>query len=343
MTHLPPSTAVARRLPVNWFDLAWQPRLTRARGTPRCGVRARSARGVPGHLQFPTFSKSNPMKPSHVRSSRRPAGFTLIELLVVIAIIGILAGLLLPALGAAKNRAYINRAKTEMQQLVTAINQYEQEYGRMPASTAAFNSLTGTGPTGCPDFTFGTVVDGYNTPPPAPMPTLNRYAVANGGLPLILSTNNTGYQANNSEVMSILMDQTNFPGTGLPTVNVNHAKNPQMTKFFEGHQVSDTTSPGVGTDLVYRDPWGDPYIITLDLNSDNRCRDGFYRRQRVSQLGVNNPLGFVGLNNTVDASGNGDNYEAPVTVMVWSLGRDGSADPNINAITGVNKDNILSW
>jgi hypothetical protein len=171
-------------------------------------------------------------------------------------------------------------------------------------------------------------------------------------LPLIENQFNTGaagnpptpgYQANNSEVMTILMDHVASPD-GTQTNNAGHAKNPQQTPFLQGHQVSDTTSPGIGNDDVYRDPWGDPYIITLDLNSDNRCRDGFYRNAKVAQMNAGNPLGFVGLNNSIDApSGNGDNYEAPVTVMVWSLGRDGQADPNINAITGVNKDNILSW
>jgi hypothetical protein len=188
------------------------------------------------------------------------------------------------------------------------------------------------------------------------MPTVNPYPKANGGLPLILNTNNTAgappspnYQANNSEVMAILMDHLASPDN-TQTVNgmVNgnpapHAKNPQQTKFFEGHQVSGTTSPGIGDDDVYRDPWGDPYIITLDMNADSRCRDGFYRKQKVSQQNVGSPLGFVGLNNIVDANGNNDNYEVPVTIMIWSLGPDGQADPTLPATSGVNKDNILSW
>ena len=59
--------------------------------------------------------------------------FTLIELLVVIAIIGILAGLVFPALGTVRNNAKKSKASSECQSMKTAIIMYESEFSRWPA------------------------------------------------------------------------------------------------------------------------------------------------------------------------------------------------------------------
>lgn len=232
---------------------------------------------------------------------RHRAGFTLIELLVVIAIIGILAAMLLPAMQAVVKKAKMAKAKTEAQAIATAVEAYDSAYGRFPVS-AATQTAAGTN-----DYTYGGSV------------------LAGAGLPAINTSGHT-------EVIAILMDNTD---TSVTPVNANHQKNPRQTIFLSAKMSGDTVSPGVGKDLIYRDPWGNPYIISMDLNFDEQTKDAFYSKNNVSAGGIN------GLVNPDGAAT--DNWLYHSKVMVWSAGPDGKIDLNSNAKSGFNKDNVLSW
>jgi prepilin-type N-terminal cleavage/methylation domain-containing protein len=251
-------------------------------------------------------------------------GFTLIELLVVISIIGILAGMLLPALGTAKKKAQIAKARTEIKGLEGAIKQYYATYSRYPTSQRVRKEGVSNF---SPDFTYGT----FNTSPPPGGAGGVAFTPKGGKTTTIPKTPQT-VMTNNSEVIGILTDVKEWVGNR-PKGN---PENRQGQVFLNVKFVDGTASPGVGSDGVYRDPWGSPYIITLDLNFDNSCRDSLYRGDSVSQDASGKPIG--GLFKAMK-----DCWEVKNDVMVWSFGPDKAASHEAKANQDVNKDNILSW
>jgi prepilin-type N-terminal cleavage/methylation domain-containing protein len=70
--------------------------------------------------------------------SRR--GFTLIELLTVIAIIGIMAGMLFPAINAVRRKSKIATSQSTFSQWCTAVNRYKSVYGFFPNIGAKYDT-----------------------------------------------------------------------------------------------------------------------------------------------------------------------------------------------------------
>src|ERR1017187_10479512 len=215
-----------------------------------------------------------------------PPAFTLVELLVVISIIAILAALLLPALNRVKIKAQVKKSQMEAGTIVNAIHSYEADYSKFPVSSDGAPTATSEAAKNSSDFTYGTVgVSCVGPGGPITGPPWNGFAAPKSAVCQPITTAGSAYQTNNAEVMAVLLDMeywVNSASPNQPTINAGHVKNPQKTTYLNASMSGNWTSPGIGLDGTYRDVWGNPYIITIDLNFDDKARDAFYGTQGVS-------------------------------------------------------------
>jgi len=80
------------------------------------------------------------------RNGSHRSGFTLIELLVVIAIIAILASMVFPVLGKARERAMMSQCQSNLRQLMIAATLYEEDHKAYPVAwpDASWNDPAGS-------------------------------------------------------------------------------------------------------------------------------------------------------------------------------------------------------
>jgi prepilin-type N-terminal cleavage/methylation domain-containing protein len=298
-------------IPLKWSEAEWdvhvtvRPRQAREFASARGIISTRLTSGVRTDRAFQEAWFI--WRTSQTRSERRHGGFTLIELLVVIAVIGILAGLLLPALMNVKVKAKVKVVKTELNSLAAAISQYESEYSRVPVVKDAQAAALSAGAADKQDFTYGgELADDQGNP---------LQVKSYGGLK---------YTADNSELIAILQKENQVTALDAQTAqrlqDLSRTYNPRQISFFHAKRTATPGISGIGPDNVYRDAWGSPYIISIDVNDDGLVHDGLYA-------------------DALPATAPG--IRAPV--VIWSAGPDLKADPDLAPNAGVNRDNIISW
>ena len=143
-------------------------------------------------------------------------GFTLVELLVVIAIIALLAALLLPALGAAKDRVRRTACLNNLRQINLGVRLYADDANDVSPATQSTNRIVNY---------YKTLVQGYVglKGPPSPQDTLFacpadtfRYWTSPGGVVFSPTGRHESANANYSSYAfnGINRDLTNTSGNG---------------------------------------------------------------------------------------------------------------------------------
>jgi len=104
------------------------------------------------------MSRRFTQRPANVRS-----GFTLIEVLLVVAILGILAGVVVGSFAGKQKRAMISATRASIAAVCTALDMYEVDTGRYPASLNGLRDNDGA-PNWNGAYVKSQLVDAWSTP-----------------------------------------------------------------------------------------------------------------------------------------------------------------------------------
>lgn len=194
--------------------------------------------------------------------------FTIVELLSVVAVIAILAGILIPTIGAVKESGKATQSLTEVKSIHMAIKAFETDHKYLPYSSANNDTV---------------------------IPGISAAGATSSSNPSGTYTDNTTATLDNSyfELFNTLCytDHEGSDGVASAATAVAKTYNKQAKKYL----APNDTKKFYGGDFPgYRDPWGRPYIIFLDTNYD-KIIENVHTGLRVPGNAIQDTAAVVGM------------------------------------------------
>lgn len=186
--------------------------------------------------------------------------FTLVEMLTVVAIIGILAGLIIPTVIIAQNRGRETQAKTDISSIMTALKQLKSDYNRC---------LVRTGTASNPQFHVGgkeVYSDGVTH--------FSCNLHSSSQTHYVVRIDNGRDSTNDDNAYDAMIAELSAPKNAVIRGETqSECVNRRRKTYLDpksGFNPAVNYNTADNLEKLWRDPWGNPYVIFIGVDADHR-------------------------------------------------------------------------